>query len=214
MIGLRGSMKNWIIYLTIICAVLFFAGTVNASSDDIPPIAPDRAQLALNLMAIHCQSLSDLGYGLANGQTVDFAAKQQDFSVEIANINYLTGSFASDLTSLFYGSVNAMQPTSESVSMAANTCQSLRYQIYQRMSNTAGVLQITTPIADYDSCINSGFFVSDDTCFMNGNVVFDTNGYIIGLYNADCFTTSEVYHGTCWYCEYGNTQSECNDYPY
>lgn len=214
MIGLRGSMKKWIIYLTIICAVLLFASPVNASSDEIPPLAPDRAQLALNLMAINCQNLSDLGYSITDGQSAYFESMKQTIAVTQVNINYLIRDFASDLVSQFNDVFYNLEPTSESALAAANSCQNLRYQIYQRMANTPGVLQLTNPVTDYESCLNGGFFESGGTCFMNGNVVFDTSGYIIGLYNADCFTRTDAYYGTCWYCEYGNTQSECNDYPY
>lgn len=207
-------MKKRIIYLAIVCAFLMFAGPVNASSDEIPPIAPDRAQLALNLMAINCQNLNDLAYSITDGQSADFEAKKQIMAVTQVNINYLMGNFAGDLVSQYNGVFSSLQPTSESALAAANNCQNLRYQIYQRMANTPEVLQLANPVTDYESCVNGGFFTSDNTCFMNGNVVFDARGYIVGLYNADCFTSTDAYYGTCWYCEYGNTQSECNDYPY
>lgn len=201
--------------LILLCAILLLCSAAAVSAQDVPPVDPNRAQLAINLMAIDCQNLNDLSYALTAGNTESFEAIKKSSATASSNISYLLGDFASDLTSQYSEIWKQIDGSAGSATNAANVCQNLRYQISQRIEAFRGAFPAPMePVTDFDACVKNGYFVSDGTCFMNGNAVFDPKGYIVGLYNADCFVPSAAYYGTCWYCEYGNTENGCSDFPY
>jgi len=178
-----------------------------------PTIPPDRAQQVLNLLAIECQNLFDFANRAASGDMSTFISVQREFSVSIENFTYLIGEFHQELIGTFWDIYNNFSPDVASANETASRCQQMRQTVYQYMSEIDGILNPPQSIASFNECVAAGYYVDDGTCFIGGNLVFDGNGYIVGLYNADCFDEQSFYQGSCWYCEYGNNMNGCNDKP-
>ncbi|HOP02788.1 MAG TPA: hypothetical protein PKX58_11365, partial [Flexilinea sp.] len=80
-------MRKRITILTLIgMAICSFIYPVSA--EDRPPVAPDMAQYALNLMAVECQNLSDFASQAAQNNFGNFDSVKSQFEVAISNFNY------------------------------------------------------------------------------------------------------------------------------
>lgn len=197
--------------LLLFCLFVLLVPNVAASAQS--PIPPDRAQQVLNLLAIESQNLYDFANRIASGDGSAFESVQKRFSVSIENFSYLMGDFHPELIGAFWEIYNNFLPDAGSANETALRCQQLRQTVYQYMSAVDGILNPPQSISTYTECIEAGYYAADGTCFIGGNLVYDGNGYITGLYNADCFDAQSFYQGSCWYCEYGNNMNGCNDRP-
>jgi|GEM_PF-1655571 hypothetical protein len=193
--------------IMVILIVQFQAAATQGAS----PAAPDMAQTALNLMAVECQKLNDFAIQASQNNLNGFESVQTQFNVSISNFDYLIGGFIPELIAEFKTVANNLNPTVESVQAAAAACQSLRTRTYEKMLQYPDIFNSNAPITDFNSCTEAGYFVSGDTCFIGGNFVFDQKGFLIGLYDADCYEGGIFYQGSCWYCEYGNNENGCKE---
>ena len=203
-------MRNRLILLTLIM-MLIAAPVQMVMAQDVPPVAPDRAQTALNLMAVECQNLNDFAIQAGQGNFNGYDAARSQFETAIGNIDYLIGPFIPDLILEFNNVYQNLTPDSASIQETAGLCQNFRTLTYEKMLQYDGILNPDKDITSFDECVQAGYFVSGDTCFMDGDFVSDKNGSLIGLYNANCFESNDFYQGSCWYCDYGNNENGCKD---
>jgi len=201
-------MRKRITILTLIgMAICSFIYPVSA--EDRPPVAPDMAQYALNLMAVECQNLSDFAGQAAQNNFGNFDSVKSQFEVAISNFNYLIGPFIPEFIQEFNSAYQNFEPSVSSAQQAAQICQNIRTNTYQKMAQYNGILNPPQDIDTFEKCEQAGYFISGDTCFIGGEYILDKKGYLIGIYNASCFVGDTFYGGTCWYCVYGNDENGC-----
>ncbi len=202
-----------IVFMPMFIVVIILTVFVSVAANETPPLAPDMAQYALNLMTIQCQNLNDFAAQTASGNMADYEATKVQFRAAVSNFDYLISSFVPEIVDQFNQLLRKLDTCADCAQSVAEKCNELRSLTYQEMLSYNGIFNPPASINSFDECINAGFFLSGNTCFTGGNLVFDKNGYLVGLYNANCFENSNFYQGTCWYCRYGNNENGCNDYP-
>lgn len=206
-------MKNQVghIFLTLLLLMILFLPTISVGSQS--PIPPDHAQTALNLMAIECQNLIDFAGRAAQGDLSGYESAKKQFAVTINNVDYSIGDFSPEMIGAFWEIYNNFNSDAASANETAVRCQEIRQAIYQKMTETDGILNPPQNITTFEACAAAGYYVNDGTCFIGGNLVYDADGNIVGLYNADCYDEQNFYQDSCWYCEFGNNADGCNDKP-
>lgn len=206
-------MKNQTghIFLTLLLLMILFLPTISVGSQS--PIPPDQAQTALNLMAIECQNLIDFAGRAAQGDLSGYESAKKQFAVTINNVDYSIGDFSPEMIGAFWEIYNNFNSDAASANETAARCQEIRQAIYQKMTETDGILNPPQNITTFEACAAAGYYVNDGTCFIGGNLVYDADGNIVGLYNADCYDEQNFYQDSCWYCEFGNNADGCNDKP-
>ena len=88
-----------------------------------------------------------------------------------------------------------------------------RYVQFLEISNDPELNLQGVQITNFNDCMNAGYHVNGDTCFIGGNSVFDGKGNLIGYYYADCFDYAGYHSGSCWDCFYGADNEGCIEKP-
>ena len=193
----------------ILCLLLFRS----FSSVSAGPLAPDRSQQVLDLLAVECQNISDYSLMAQNGDTSRYNTVKEHISITISNISILMNGYDNSAISKLWNMYNQFMPDANSARNAADTCGSLRGELYRKISNDPDLNKRGMTISNYEDCVNAGYHVSGNTCFIGGNSVYDPKGNLIGFYYADCYDHAGYHMGSCWDCFYGADNEGCIEKP-
>ena len=177
------------------------------------PLAPDRSQQVLDLLAVECQNISDYSLMAQYGDTSRFYIVKDHIAVTISNITILMNGYDNSAINSLWGMYNQFQPDASSAQRTAETCSNLRGEIYRKISHDSELNLQGVQITNFNDCMNAGYHVNGDTCFIGGNSVFDGKGNLIGYYYADCFDYAGYHSGSCWDCFYGADNEGCIEKP-
>ncbi len=198
-------MKKYRMYFTEFLFILILAMGFTAPAD---AAAPDKAQQALDTMAVQCQNLNDFYYSALNGDFSLFSSEQQRFYVAVNNIDILLSGYDNRAIQTLWNAYAQFSPNPDSVKYAADICSQVRADLYQRIM-TDSELSSGKSVSSFDDCVRAGYSVSGDACFIGGTPVYDEYRNLIGYYYCDCFDQAGFHQGTCWDCYYGADANGC-----
>lgn len=193
------------IWFAFILSLLLFCTFASVSAG---PLAPDRSQQVLDLLAVECQNISDYSVMAQYGDTSRYDSVKEHISITISNISLLMNGYDNSAVNSLWNMYNQFAPDADSARRAAETCSTLRGEIYRKISNDPD-LNRRAAISNYRECVEAGYHVSGSTCFIGGNSVYDSKGYLIGYYYADCYDNAGYHMGSCWDCFYGADNEGC-----
>ncbi len=196
--------KKISIFIFSMIIVMMTAGIASADG-----IAPDRAQQALDLIAVECQNINDYSTMAEYGDTSRYETTKEHVAVTINNMSMLLDGGASDSVQSLWNMYYAFGSDADSARNAATVCSQIRSDIY-RIANEN---YPSTSVNSYDECVSAGYHVEGGTCFIGGTQVFDNRGNLIGYYYSDCYDSTGFHPQSCWDCFYGANNDGCNERP-
>lgn len=179
------------------------------AQEPAPLLPPDLTLISVDLLAIECQNVSDFGYGLSAGVPMDLTAAQQDYQKTLENLTFLLGAAGKPFIERMEAMIPLFSTLPNEIDLVQQECSAVRRDLQSDLRQQTQNLDPRLNVVDYASCAAAGYFVSNGVCFVGGNVETDTDGFVIGLYNADCYDEWLYYPGSCWYCIYGNDEEGC-----
>lgn len=200
-------MKKTQIFIFLILTLISFQA-VQAQEPE-PMLPPDLTLTAMDLLAIECQNVSDFGYALSTGVFADLTAAQQDYQKTLDNLTFLLGAAGKPYINRMASMIPLFSTLPNEISQVHQECSAVRRDLQNDLREQTQNFDPRADVVDYTSCAAAGHFVSNGVCFIGGNVETDYDGFVIGLYNADCYDEWLYYPGSCWYCIYGNDEEGC-----
>lgn len=202
--------KNNYKLIAFILGLLLFCSFSSVSAG---PLAPDRSQQVLDLLAVECQNISDYSAMAQYGDTSRYNTVKEHISITISNITVLMNGYDNAMVNSLWNMYNEFGPDANSAKKTSETCSSLRGEIYRKISNDPNLKKNSGTISSFRDCVEAGYHVSGSTCFIGGNSVYDQKGYLIGYYYADCYDDAGYHMGSCWDCFYGADNEGCIEKP-
>lgn len=196
--------ETFLVILTILCASL------PASAGTLPP---DRTQQVLDLLAVECQNINDYSIMAQYGDTSRYNNVRDHIAITINNISLLMNGYDNSSINALWNMYNQFSPDSQSAQRAAETCSSVRSEIYRKISNDKNLNRHNGNISSFNDCADAGYRVNGGTCFIGGTSVFDDDGNLIGFYYSDCYDSQGFHPGSCWDCYYGADNDGCREKP-
>ena len=172
------------------------------------PLPPDRTQQVLDLLAVECQNINDYSVMAQYGDTSRYNSVKDHVAVMINNISLLMNGYDNASINTLWNMYNQFGPDSQSAQWAAETCSSVRMELYRKISDDENYKR-NEPISSFSDCAEAGYRVNGGTCFIGGTSVFDENGNLIGFYYSDCYDSQGFHPGSCWDCYYGADNDGC-----
>lgn len=200
-------MKKTQIFIILVLA-LISVHAVHAQEPE-PLLPPDLTLTAIDLLAIECQNVSDFGYALSVGAFADLTAAQQDYQRTLENLTFLLGAAGKPYIDRMASMIPFFSSLPNDIALVQQECSAVRRDLQNGLRQQTENFDSRAQVTDYASCAAAGYFVSNDVCFVNGNVESDDDGFVVGRYNADCYDAWQYYPGSCWYCIYGNDEEGC-----
>ena len=197
------NRRNFLI--PIFLAALATAASVSAQSE---PFAPDMAQFAIDSLSIECQNVNDYLTALNAGVETDFESAYRSFQTAAVNLESMLGAAGRNYAARLNAALPYFTADADGLTYVLSECFSVRHELQTALRDQTQAAA-GQPVYSFDECVANGFFTNDGVCFLNGNIAYDTDGYMIGRYNTDCFDAYNYYPGSCWYCIYGNTDEGC-----
>ncbi|MBQ4511353.1 MAG: hypothetical protein II969_00055 [Anaerolineaceae bacterium] len=199
-------MKKKIIIETFLVILILSCACLSVSAGTLPP---DRTQQVLDLLAVECQNINDYSIMAQYGDTSRYNAVRDHIAVTINNVSLLMNGFDNSSINTLWNMYNQFGPDTQSAQWAAETCSSVRMEIYRKISNDENLNRYNGTISTFDECAEAGYRVNGGTCFIGGTSVFDENGNLIGFYYSDCYDSQGFHPGSCWDCYYGADNDGC-----
>ena len=199
----------------ILFLIMTLTVSVSAVSAQTELFAPDLAEAAIDTLAIVCQNVNDYSSSLLLGTPVNHQTSLESYQKALVNLEYLLGKAGKDYVDRLAAVQSYFTTDLDEIGIVESECLGVRRELQTAVRNQSGGLNFQfQPITTFAECAAAGYFVNDGVCFMNGNLAYDTNGYLIGRYNTDCFDAESYYPNSCWYCIYGNNAEGCNARPW